>query len=642
MGYLKASLLRIITHHVTRLTHCQFVAANPFLRQNTLMAGIMQGLQAEAYDRQYSDRALVRRILSYFKPHKGKTILVIVAIALVAIASASVPLLVAYGVDLMTTMNENSQEIAIGLVTAVFVAGVSIWVFNWVRRRYATEIIATVILQMREDAFFHTIRQDMAFFDEFSSGRIVSRITSDTQEFGEVIILATDLINQLIVAIILIITLFAIDWKLTLLVLAMAPFVFLTAIGFRNIARRVTRQGARAVGEVNKSIQEAVTGIRIAKNFRQEAAIYNEFAEVNRQAYEINVRRGFVLANIFPVLNILSGIGTAVLIYFGGLAAVSGAISIAAWYLFVATVDRFWFPVTNLSAFWSQFQQGLSAAERVFALMDVDSNIVQTDEKQIDDLQGEICFDHVTFRYSEQEKVLDDFSLTIAPGESVALVGHTGAGKSSIIKLVARFYEFQDGRLTIDNQDVRTFDLPAYRNQLGIVSQVPFLFAGTVAENIRYGRPSATDAEIAAMARKIGEGEWLETLPNGLDSEVGERGNRLSMGQRQLVALTRVLVQNPRIFILDEATASVDPFTESQIQQALDLVMADRTSIIIAHRLSTVRATDRIIVLQKGRIIEQGDHTDLMEQQGHYAELYDMYFRHQSPKYQPQMNEYGR
>lgn len=606
------------------------------------MAGIMQGLQAEAYDRQYSDRALVRRILSYFKPHKGKTILVIVAIALVAIASASVPLLVAYGVDLMTTMNENSQEIAIGLVTAVFVAGVSIWVFNWVRRRYATEIIATVILQMREDAFFHTIRQDMAFFDEFSSGRIVSRITSDTQEFGEVIILATDLINQLIVAIILIITLFAIDWKLTLLVLAMAPFVFLTAIGFRNIARRVTRQGARAVGEVNKSIQEAVTGIRIAKNFRQEAAIYNEFAEVNRQAYEINVRRGFVLANIFPVLNILSGIGTAVLIYFGGLAAVSGAISIAAWYLFVATVDRFWFPVTNLSAFWSQFQQGLSAAERVFALMDVDSNIVQTDEKQIDDLQGEICFDHVTFRYSEQEKVLDDFSLTIAPGESVALVGHTGAGKSSIIKLVARFYEFQDGRLTIDNQDVRTFDLPAYRNQLGIVSQVPFLFAGTVAENIRYGRPSATDAEIAAMARKIGEGEWLETLPNGLDSEVGERGNRLSMGQRQLVALTRVLVQNPRIFILDEATASVDPFTESQIQQALDLVMADRTSIIIAHRLSTVRATDRIIVLQKGRIIEQGDHTDLMEQQGHYAELYDMYFRHQSPKYQPQMNEYGR
>lgn len=642
MGYLKASLLRIITHHVTRLTHCQFVAANPFLRQNTLMAGIMQGLQAEAYDRQYSDRALVRRILSYFKPHKGKTILVIVAIALVAIASASVPLLVAYGVDLMTTMNENSQEIAIGLVTAVFVAGVSIWVFNWVRRRYATEIIATVILQMREDAFFHTIRQDMAFFDEFSSGRIVSRITSDTQEFGEVIILATDLINQLIVAIILIITLFAIDWKLTLLVLAMAPFVFLTAIGFRNIARRVTRQGARAVGEVNKSIQEAVTGIRIAKNFRQEAAIYNEFAEVNRQAYEINVRRGFVLANIFPVLNILSGIGTAVLIYFGGLAAVSGAISIAAWYLFVATVDRFWFPVTNLSAFWSQFQQGLSAAERVFALMDVDSNIVQTDEKQIDDLQGEICFDHVTFRYSEQEKVLDDFSLTIAPGESVALVGHTGAGKSSIIKLVARFYEFQDGRLTIDNQDVRTFDLPAYRNQLGIVSQVPFLFAGTVAENIRYGRPSATDAEIAAMARKIGEGEWLETLPNGLDSEVGERGNRLSMGQRQLVALTRVLVQNPRIFILDEATASVDPFTESQIQQALDLVMADRTSIIIAHRLSTVRATDRIIVLQKGRIIEQGDHTDLMEQQGHYAELYDTYFRHQSPKYQPQMNEYGR
>ena len=606
------------------------------------MAGIMQGLQAEAYDRQYSDKALIRRIIIYFHPYRRETNLIILAIFAVALASASVPILVAVGVNLMAEADEGNQTLAIILVTAVFIAGVSIWGFNWVRRRYATQVIADVVMQMREDAFYHTIRQDMSFYDEFSSGRVVSRITSDTQEFGEVIVLATDLVNQLAVALILVITLFTINWQLTLLVLAMAPFVFLAAIGFRGLARRVTRQSTRAMGEVNKSIQEAVTGIRVAKNFRQEHKIYAEFSQVNQQAYEINVRRGFILANIFPVLNILSGIGTAVLIYFGGLAAVSGAISIAAWYLFVATVDRFWFPVTNLSAFWSQFQQGLSAAERVFALMDVESNIRQTDSQQIGELHGEICFEDVDFRYSDQEQVLDGFTLTIAPGESIALVGHTGAGKSSIIKLVSRFYEFQNGRIHIDNQDIRTFDLPTYRNQLGIVSQVPFLFDGTVAENIRYGRPTATDAEIEATARKIGEGEWLDTLPNGLESVVGERGNRLSMGQRQLVALTRVLVQNPRIFILDEATASVDPFTESQIQQALDLIMAERTSIIIAHRLSTVRATDRIIVLQKGRIIEQGDHTDLMNQQGHYAELYDMYFRHQSPKYQPQLNEYGR
>jgi ATP-binding cassette, subfamily B, bacterial len=251
----------------------------------------------------------------------------------------------------------------------------------------------------------------------------------------------------------------------------------------------------------------------------------------------------------------------------------------------------------------------------------------------VDQLRGDIEFRHVDFRYSEQEQVLSDFSLHIQPGESIALVGHTGAGKSSIIKLVARFYEFQAGEILVDGRDIRTFDLTDYRRQLGIVSQVPFLFAGTVAENIRYGRPEATDAEIEDMARRIGDGEWLETLPNGLDSQVGERGGRLSMGQRQLVALTRVLVQSPSIFILDEATASVDPFTESQIQQALDLIMKNSTAIIIAHRLSTVRSSDRIIVLENGRIIEEGSHDYLIAHSGHYAELYDTYFRHQSLEY---------
>ncbi len=211
-------------------------------------------------------------------------------------------------------------------------------------------------------------------------------------------------------------------------------------------------------------------------------------------------------------------------------------------------------------------------------------------------------------------------------------MGHTGAGKSSIIKLIARFYEFQEGQITVDGGDIRTFDLRSYRSQIGIVSQVPFLFAGTVADNIRYAVPEASDEQIKAMARRIGNGEWLETLPDGIYSDVGERGSRLSMGQRQLVALTRVLLQAPSIFVLDEATASVDPFTESQIQQALDLIIANSTAIIIAHRLSTVRSADRIIVLQKGRIIEEGSHQSLMAAGGHYAELYDTYFRHQSPQ----------
>jgi ATP-binding cassette subfamily B protein len=595
------------------------------------MAAVMRGLEAEAYDRQYNDKELLQRILNYFRPHRRKVIIVSICVFLMALAGAALPLIVANSVGVMA--DGGDDRLVPLLIGVVFVTGIGNWGLNWIRRQLTSEVIADVILAMRQDAFSSAARQDLSFYDEFSSGRIVSRITSDTQEFGEVIVLSTDVINQLAVALILIITLFSIEWRLTLLVLAMAPFVALTALAFRRLARQVTRQGSRALGEVNKAIQEAVTGVRVAKNFRQERAIYDEFLDVNRQAYGINVRRGFVIANIFPTLNVLAGIGTAVLIYFGGRSAVAGAITVAAWYLFVATIDRFWFPVTNLSAFWSQFQAGLSAAERVFALMDVQTTVRQTGSIKPQNLRGEIIFEHVSFRYSEQEQVLDDFSLRIAPGESVALVGHTGAGKSSIIKLIARYYEYQEGQICVDGEDVRSFDLTAFRRQIGIVSQVPFLFAGTVAENIRYGRPEASDAEIEAMARRIGEGEWLETLPNGLDSEVGERGSRLSMGQRQLVALTRVLVQSPRIFVLDEATASVDPFTESQIQQALNLIMANSTAIIIAHRLSTVRAADRIIVLQQGHIIEQGDHEALMKQGGHYAELYDTYFRHQSPKY---------
>lgn len=596
------------------------------------MAAIMRGLEAEAYDRQYSDKELTRRILHYFRAHKRKIIIVSIAIFLMAVSSAALPIVISGGVDVMA--ESQNEAIIPALVAIVFITGVGVWGLNWVRRRLTTEVIADVIMTMRTDAFDAAARQDLSFYDEYSAGRVVSRITTDTQEFGEVVTLSTDVINQLSVALFLIVVLFAIQWQLTLLLLAMAPFVVIVALAFRHIARRVTRQSTRAVGEVNKSIQEAVTGIRIAKNFRQEAQIYGEFTAVNNQSYTINVRRGFVLANIFPVLNVLAGIGTAALVYFGGLTVVTGAISIAGWYLFVSTVDRFWFPLTQLSAFWSQFQAGLAAVERVFALIDVESAVVQQEPAQtIDHLDGKIEFKGVDFRYSEQEQVLSDFSLTIAPGESVALVGHTGAGKSSIIKLVARFYEFQAGQILIDGHDIRSLNLTDYRRRLGIVSQVPFLFAGTVAENIRYGRPEATDAEIMRMARRIGNGEWLETLPNGLASQVGERGGRLSMGQRQLVALTRVLVQSPTIFILDEATASVDPFTESQIQQALDLIMKNSTAIIIAHRLSTVRSSDRIIVLENGRIIEQGDHDQLIAHSGHYAELYDTYFRHQSLEY---------
>jgi ATP-binding cassette subfamily B protein len=589
------------------------------------------GLDTEAYDRDYSERELIGRIFSYFAPHRRRVLIIACFITAVAVAGAAQPFVVARGLDLL--VESPSISVLVALVAVVLSVGIFNWAGNWVRRRLTARVIGDVVSALRADAFRASVRHDMSFFDEFQSGRIISRITSDTQEFAQVVLLVTDLIGQLMLVAILIVALFTVSWQLTLMMLALSPMVLLLAIGFRRLARYVTRRGFRALAAVNAAIQEAVTGISVAKNFRQERASYDSFSEVNRQSYRINLQRGFVLSNLFPVLNSLAGIGTAALVYWGGLAASTGSISVGSWYLFIVSVDRFWFPMINVAAFWSQFQAGLAAAERIFALIDAEPTVRQVDNQSVKHLDGEVYFDRVDFRYSDQERVLEDFSLRIEPSESVALVGHTGAGKSSIVKLLARFYEFQGGQITVDGQDIRAFDLGDYRRQLGIVSQVPFLFSGTVAENIRYGAPEMTDREIDAIARRIGGGEWLETLPDGLQTDVGERGARLSMGQRQLVALTRVLAQAPAIFILDEATASVDPFTESQIQEAMDLILECTTSILIAHRLSTVRAVDRIIVLDQGTIIEQGNHEGLMARGGHYAELYDAYFRHQSPEY---------
>jgi ATP-binding cassette subfamily B protein len=492
---------------------------------------------------------------------------------------------------------------------------------------------------MRTQAFDAAAEHDLSFYDQFSSGRIVSRITSDTNDFGQLVVIVTDVASQLVTAIILGVVMFQTEWHMALIMYAFAPFMFFLTTAYRNLARRATRNGMRAMAEVNQAIKETVSGIAIAKNFSQEASIFGIFDAANQQSYRVNVQRGLVLSLVFPTLNAVSGFFVAILVYIGGLNVTQGIVTVGAWYLFILSLDSFITPISNVSAFWAQIQQGLSAAERVFALIDADPNVVQKEKRNVPRLKGEVCFEHLGFRYTDKEPILTDFNLCVHAGENLALVGHTGAGKSSIAKLIARFYEFQQGRLLIDDMDIRTLDLQQYRRQLGIVSQVPFLFSGTVADNIRYALPSVTEAEMLIMAKRIGSGEWLETLPEGLHTEVGERGNRLSMGQRQLVALMRVLVQQPAIFILDEATASIDPFTEWQIQQALNLILENSTSILIAHRLSTVKAADRIVVMEKGRIIQEGSHESLLMQGGHYAMLYNTYFRHQSLAYIEQARE---
>lgn len=599
--------------------------------------GFFNSLSAEKYDRTYKDSELFRRIVGYFKPqwkHLGVISLLTLAIAG---AGSLLPIIVSRGVDLLTGVPKLFSLLAVA--GAVLVIGLAMWFFNWGLRRLMSEAIAEVVADLAIEAYSASVEHDLSFYDEFSSGKIVSRITSDTRDFGELVQLVTQVVSQFVEAGILAVVLFTIQVRLTLYVFALIPIVILFAVAYRTIARKATRQGMRAMANVNSTIKETVSGIAVAKNFRQEASIYQEFTDANETSFKVNIRRGMALSVVFPTLNALAMIATAVMVMAGGYSVLAGTVTIGAWYLFLLSLDRFLFPVMNLTSFWTSIQNGLSASERVFALIDTPTAVVQTAADPVPPLRGEIRFEHVSFSYKQGEPVLADFNLHMKAGENLAIVGHTGAGKTSVAKLIARFYEFQEGRILIDGHDIRSFNLEEYRRRLGVVSQVPFLFSGTVAENIRYARRKVSDGEILALARRIGDGEWLETLPNGLETEVGERGARLSMGQRQLVALMRVLAQQPAIFILDEATASIDPFTEWQIQRALDLILQQSTSILIAHRLSTVKSADRILVMENGAVIEEGDHNGLLAGGGHYATLYNTYFRHQSLEYVEQARE---
>ena len=589
------------------------------------------GLEAEEYDRTYSDKFLLKRIVSYFAPYKRLMLVVIIFLIISSLTTAVQPIMVSL---IITNLETNPDVLyVIFLVGIIFLFNISGWVFNYIRVLYSSRVVGNVVLDIRKAAHQSVVNHDLSFFDRNPIGKVVSRINTDSRDFGETVSLAIEVISSVVVLIILTIVMFSVDVILTFILLISFPLFLIAALNFRKFARKMTLLGQRALASVNAFTKETFSGIQIAKTFRREKSVYENFLQVNNQAYKVNLRRAFLLNSIFPTLGLIQGAITTLLIFIGSNAVIEGVVGVGQLVLFLQSINLLFFPLLVIASFWPMFQTGMAASERIFAIIDTIPLVVQSDNLKPPKLKGEIEFRNLTFQYDETRVIFDKFSLKVNPGESIALVGHTGAGKSSIAKLIARFYEFQGGDILVDGKSIRDYDLTEYRKHIGIIPQTPFLWADTVENNIKYGYESATKEDVIKALDISGGSEWTKSLPDGLETNVRERGTLLSMGQRQLIVFARVLLENPSILILDEATASVDPFTETQIQDALEKTIEGRSSIIIAHRLWTVRKVDRIIVLDHGKIVEEGNHEELMKRGGTSANLYNTYFRHQSLEY---------
>jgi len=592
------------------------------------------GLGEEGYDRIYKDRELFVRIVKLFKPHRRSMLIVIIFLTLSSITYGLTPLIMRSIIRQLES--KSNPYFLIIFIGNAFILNSLGYLFNYVNRRQGNRMVYRLCYNLRRQTNMRVLEQDLSFFDKYPTGRIVSRINSDGQKFGGSVTMFTELITAFLTLFIVIIPLIIISPILTGVFMALVPLVFIFTLSFRKVSRKKSMYGQRSLAQVNAFVQESMAGIQIIKNFRQEKTQFEAFQAINNQSFKVNMSRALFLNILFPSLDLIIAVLYAILVFFGGNFIIQGVLSGADIYLFLQSSLILFQPLLQIAGFWSEFQEGLAAAERIFALQDSQSYIKQGNFV-LEEIQGKIEFKNLGFEYVPGKPVFKKFNLVIQPGETVAIVGHTGAGKSSLTKILLRLYEFQSGDVQIDGHSIRDISLREFRQRIGFIPQTPFLWADTIENNITYGALNATRDDVLWALRQSGGTEWVENLDEGLNTFILERGKVLSMGQRQLIVFARVLLQNPSILILDEATASVDPFTEIQIQEAMEHVMEGRTTIVIAHRLTTVRNVDRIIVLDHGMIVEEGNHRELLNKDGYYARLYNTYFKHQSYEFMEEM-----
>jgi ABC-type multidrug transport system fused ATPase/permease subunit len=571
----------------------------------------------------------VRWMIGLLRPHRGRLILMFAALLLETAAALAPPYLAGKAIDSGIRTGDVG---ALDLIVAGFVLTAIVYAVATFWETYLVGWVGTRALQdLRERIFTHLQTMSIGFFTRRSPGVLISRMTNDVEALQQLVTSGiVTIFSSTLTLVGVVVILLVLDLKLALITFLTFPLLAVASVVFRIVSAGTYRATRERIAAVTAYLQETLSGVRVVRSFGQEPRHQAAMTALNEENRDVNMKTVYLNASYFPAVELLAAVGTAVILLYGGSQAIDGALEVGVVVAFVGYLTRFFEPIQELSQLYTTYQQGMAALDKIFDLLDTAPDMVDApDAIDPGTLRGEIELDGVWFSYADEPDPADaadwalrDVDLHVPPGQTLALVGATGAGKSTFAKLVARFYDPQQGTVRVDAHDLRGVQQRALRRQLGIVPQEGFLFSGSVRENVAFGRPEASEEEIEAAIAAVGATDFVKALPQGLDTEVGERGIQLSAGQRQLVAFARALLAEPRILILDEATSNVDVRTEKTIERGLERLLHGRTAIVIAHRLSTIRRAGKIVVLEHGKIAEQGSHDELIAAGGAYSKLY--------------------
>jgi ATP-binding cassette subfamily B multidrug efflux pump len=583
----------------------------------------------EVYGKAY-DARLARRLLRYLTPYRRAMALSLALLLALALLELAGPFLMKVAIDQYIAPGNPD---GLGFIALLYVGSLlGVFVLRYSQTYLLNSTGQRAMHDLRMELFAHLQRMGLRFFDRNPVGALMTRLTNDIEALNEaltsgVVAIIGDVITMTGIMVVMLL----LDWRLALVTFLVLPLLYLVSNRLQVHLRDAYRTIRTRLSRLNVYVQEAVSGMAVIQLFNREQRSFERFDALNADYLRASLRSVFLFSILYPSVTIIGSLGVAAIIWYGGGEALQGALTIGVLVAFLQYLQRFYEPIRDMAEKYNIMQQAMTSAERIFALLDEPEEVRNPAAPvHLSNPRGEVVFDHVWFAYQDEDWVLKDVTFRIAPGESIAFVGATGAGKTSLISLLARFYDPQRGRILVDDVDLRDLDQRELRRHLGVVLQDPFLFAGTVEQNIRLQNPAIGESEVRAAARQVGADRFIERLPGGYQHEVRERGGGLSVGQKQLLAFARAIAHNPRILlVLDEATSSVDTETEALITEALREVMQDRTTLAIAHRLATVQHVDRIIVLHKGRIVEQGSHAELLGQRGLYYRLWELQ-RHDS------------